>query len=423
MEIDRYPESRFGEARRTVGRHGYVAYFPRPIPRALDLSPAVIRLLSDAEAALGRLAGVGQLLPNPHLLIHPYALREALSSTRIEGTRSSFAELYELQASGAEPDPDAEEVINYVAALEHGLTRLATLPLSVRLLREMHGLLMQGVRGRERRPGELRTSQNLIGGTGSTIDTASFVPPPPDELAAALRDWEQFANEDSPLPLLVQDALLHYQFETLHPFLDGNGRLGRLLIVLFLVARGRLPAPLLYLSSYLDQHRRRYYEALEAPRRSGDIEPWLTLFLEAVESQALDAVGRAERFIALRDAHRTIAAGLGSAKAVALVDVVFEEPILVTRTVEQRLGVTRPTAISLLRQLRDVGILTQDAAGPRGQLRFVAKGVMDVLAGDELAPEDLMGHHTIPRLSLDQLRAEGDEFFGTEDRLDERPGQ
>ncbi|MEO6628277.1 MAG: Fic family protein, partial [Aquihabitans sp.] len=274
------------------------------------------------------------------------------------------------------------EVLNYIAAIEWGLAELETLPLSVRLLREMHRRLLAGVRGRDRRPGELRTSQNWIGGSGSTIESARFVPPPPDALGALLTDWEQFANDEVELPLLVQDALLHYQFETLHPFLDGNGRLGRLVIVFFLVARGRLPAPLLYLSSYLERDRQRYYDALQAPREGGDIEQWIRLFLEAVQTQAVDAVLRAQRILELRERYRAAASSSPSTNLTALADLVCERPILTARLVMDRLQVSRPTAISLLRQLTGLKVLTEQKSGPRGQLRYVAQDLLSALSDD-----------------------------------------
>ncbi len=373
MQVEHYASTEYGEARRTPGRHGYVAYFPAPIPREVELPAATIRLLADAEAALGTLSGVGQLVPNPYLLIRPYLLREALSSTRIEGTQASLFDVLEVEATGETPSPDVEEVLNYIEALEWGLTQVEKLPLGVRLIREMHRRLLAGVRGRERMPGEFRTSQNWVGGGGSTIETARFVPPPPDELGDLLADWERFAHDDVDLPLLVQNALLHYQFETLHPFLDGNGRLGRLLIVFSLIERGRLSAPLLYVSSYLERDRERYYEALQTVRQTGNAVPWIELFLEAVETQAADAVARARRIVSLREHYRAAASAIPSSNGLALVDLVCERPIVSSRAVEDRLGVTRPTALKLLRQLETVGVLSRTDHGPRGQRRYVAE--------------------------------------------------
>jgi Fic family protein len=373
MQLDQYTPTPFGQARRTPGRHGYVAYFPAPIPRAIELPPSTIRLLADAEAALGMLSGVGQLVPNPYLLIRPYLLREALSSTRIEGTQASLFDVLEIEATGEPPNADVEEVLNYIGALEWALAQIEQLPLGVRLIREMHRRLLAGVRGRERMPGEYRNSQNWVGSSGSTIETARFVPPPPEELPDLLADWERFAHEDVDLPVLIQNALLHYQFETLHPFLDGNGRLGRLLIVFSLIERGRLSAPLLYVSSYLERARDRYYEALQTVRQEGDPIPWIELFLEAVKTQATDAVSRAQRIVELRERYRSAASAIPSSNGMALVDLVCEHPIVSSRAVEDRLGVTRPTALKLLRQLEAVAVLTEVDHGPRGQRRYVAR--------------------------------------------------
>jgi len=376
VELAAYASTVFGEAKRTLGRHGYVAYFPATIPRTLDLPASLITLLADAEAALGRLAGVGQLVPNPYLLIRPYLLREALASTRIEGTQASLADVFEVEASGETPNADVEEVLNYIDALEWGLAERNTLPLGVRLIREIHRRLLAGVRGRERTPGEFRTSQNWVGPGTSTIETARFVPPPPEELPILLADWERFAHDEVELPLLIKNALLHYQFETLHPFLDGNGRLGRLLIVFYLVEHGRLTAPLLYLSAYLEADRERYYEALQTVRETGDPLPWIELFLSAVHSQATDAVVRAQRIVELRERYRAAASSIASSNGTALVDLVCETPIVSSRTVEARLGVTRPTALKLLRQLEAVGVLSEGDPGPRGQRRYVARELM-----------------------------------------------
>jgi Fic family protein len=376
VEHSDYASTPFGEPRRTVGRHGYVAYFPAPIPRTIELPASTIRLLADAEASLGRLAGVGQLVPNPHLLIRPYLLREALASTRIEGTQASLADVFEAEASDEPPSADVEEVVNYIEALEWGLGQMEKLPLGVRLIREMHRRLLAGVRGRERMPGEFRTTQNWVGVAGSTIETARFVPPPPEELPSLLADWERYAHAELDVPLLLQNALLHYQFETLHPFLDGNGRIGRLLSVFLLVDRGRLPAPLLYLSTYLERDRERYYEALQAIRERGEALPWIELFLIAVRTQAADAVVRAQRIVELRERYRVAAAAIASSSAMALVDLVCETPIVSSRVVEAGLGVSRPTALRLLRQLEAVGVLEEGKAGPRGQRRYLARELM-----------------------------------------------
>ena len=385
VELTDYAPTPFGEARRTLGRHGYVAYFPAPIPRTIELPAPTIRLLADAEASLGRLSGIGQLVPNPHLLIRPYLLREALSSSRIEGTQASLADVFEAEASEEPPNADVEEVLNYIDALEWSLTQRGQLPLGVRLIREMHRRLLSGVRGRERMPGEFRTTQNWVGAGGSTIESARFVAPPPGELPALLADWERYAHEDVEVPLLVQNALLHHQFETLHPFLDGNGRLGRLLSVFLLVEHGRLPAPLLYLSAYIERDRERYYEALQTVRERGNALPWIELFLDAVRTQATDAVARALRIVELRERYRTAAAAITSSSAMTLVDLACETPILSARAVEARLDVTRPTALRLLRQLEEVGVLEEGRPGPRGQRRYLARELMAAVTDENVA--------------------------------------
>lgn len=337
--------------------------------------------LADAEAALGRLAALGGLLPNPDLLVRPYLLREAVSSTRIEGTRATIGEVLDADAAGTAPGADVEEVVNYVDAVRWGTTRLNDLPVSTRLLREMHKRLMAGVRGRDLAPGEFRTTQNWIGPPGSTIESAPFVPPPPSELPALLSDWERFAHEEPEMPLLVQNALLHSQLETIHPFLDGNGRLGRLMLVFFLVARQRLPEPLLYLSAHLERNRDAYYAALQALRETGDALPWIDLFLASVKTEAVDAVSRAQRIVELRDKYLEAAASVGTANAAALVDLLCENPVVTTRSIENRLGVSRPTALRLLRRMAERGVLSERQVGARGQRRYVAAQLMAVVTG------------------------------------------
>lgn len=294
-----------------------------------------------------------------------------------------MAEVMEVGAAGEAPNPDVEEVLGYVDALQWGLSQLERLPMSTRLLREMHRRLMAGVRGRTGTPGELRTTQNWIGAPGSTVETAEFVPPPPQELPALLTDWERFANEEAEMPLLIQDALLHSQFETIHPFLDGNGRLGRLVLVFFLVARGRLSAPLLYLSDHLEADRQRYYESLRAIQERGDAAPWINLFLTSVETQAVDAVARAEKIIGLRESYREEAAGLGTPNAFVLVDLICESPVVTSRLVEERLGVSRPTALRLLRRLEARRVLSESERGTRGQRHYVALEMMAAVADEK----------------------------------------
>ena len=255
-------------------------------------------------------------------------------------------------------------------------------PVSTRLIREMHAVILAGVRGRDRQPGELRTTQNWIGAPGATIETATFVPPPPEQLSDLLTDLERFIHEQPQVPPLVQAALVHYQFETIHPFLDGNGRLGRLLVVFFLVTRDRLPAPLLYLSPFFESRRDQYYKALQGVRERGAFDNWLGLFLDGVRTQAIDAVARAERLTDLRERYRIDVQDATRGAANQLVDLAFEQPVLNARATEQRLGISRPAALNALRQLADLGVLTEVSGGPRGQLRWRVDQVLAILTAE-----------------------------------------
>ena len=339
------------------------------------------------EAALGRLAGAGRLLGNPQLLIYPYLRREAVSSTRIEGTQASLSDIFDAEADGRPASGEIEEVVNYIQAMELGIGRLPELPLSLRLMCEMHSVILTGVRGAERLPGEVRRTQNWVGNPDATVATALFVPPPPEKVGALLSDLERFIHDTPQLPPLVQTALVHYQFETIHPFLDGNGRLGRLLIVFFLIQRGRLQTPLLYLSSYFEAHRDTYYETLQGVRERGDFESWLQFFLRGVEVQAGDAITRSERLMDLREQYRQVVLAESRGAPNALVDLAFQRPFLNGRMVETGLGISRPSALRALERLENLGLLHAAPEGPRRQRRWVAVEVMDILTG-EIVPEN-----------------------------------
>src|SRR5712692_7664170 len=308
---------------------GYAAFIPAPLPPPLVYDDDLVLALSRADAALSELSGLGRHLPNPHLLIAPYVRREAVLSSRIEGTTTTLAELLleEVAEGAARRDPaDVREVRNYVTALEYGVTRLRTLPLSLRLVLELHARLMKGVRGEHATPGEFRRTQNWIGVPRSTLESAIYVPPPPEFMMEALEAWERFLHERGRVPDLVQCALMHEQFEAIHPFLDGNGRVGRLLITLFLIERGRLSQPLLYLSDYIERHRNEYYEGLQRVRTVGDWPGWLHFFLAGVAATAHHGVGQAARLTALRDRLRKRV--LRRPKALALLDALFANPFL-----------------------------------------------------------------------------------------------
>lgn len=376
-----YPSDAYGTVHRAPDPGGYDFFVPSPVPRALRLDASTTSLLSKADRALGRLAGTGRLLPNPHLLVQPYLTAEALSSSRIEGTQASLSDVFEAEAeTGDSSTMDVREVQNYIRAFEHGLARLDELPLSLRLIREVHDRLMAGVRGEEKSPGEFRRSQNWIGPPGCTLDESVFTPPRHDpEMIESLRDWESFLHENHDLPPLIACALIHYQFETIHPFLDGNGRLGRLVIVLYLMMREELPEPLLYLSPYFEQRRDRYYALLQGVRQRGEMKQWLEFFLEAVASQATSAVTLAEALLELQSDHRQRLADDRS-RASEIIDLLFVNPFVTTRRVTDALGVTNAGANNLLRRLESVEILRQShVSGRGGRITWYAPDVMNVL--------------------------------------------
>jgi Fic family protein len=291
-------------------------------------------------------------------------------SSRIEGTKTDVGQLLRFEAGQApsqEAAVDAQEVVNYDEAIEHGPMRVGDgFPMSIRLFREMHDRLLRGVRGRHRRPGQLRTSPVWLG--GSTLDNAVFVPPPPEEMQRALGDLEAFLHESS-LPLLVQLALAHYQFEVIHPFLDGNGRIGRLTIPLMLVWRKVVPQPLLYLSAYLEQHRSEYYDHLLITSQSGEIMPWIQFFLRAVEHQARDSEERTVRLVELRQRLRTELLDEGRANSVIrLAEELFARPVMTTAQTQERIGVTRPTAQAAIDALVERGDLHEITGRARGRV-------------------------------------------------------
>lgn len=348
MDPDRFTAPEFGRPLREGASFWY--FEPEPMPRNVELTMETVLALSSADNALGRLATAGKFLKEPTLFVRPYMTREAVASSRIEGTQASLSDVLQAEAAGGEPLGDVEEVRNYIAALDRGLELLPELPISQRLVVDLHQVLMRGVRGRERQPGELRRLPVYIGSPTDSAETAVFVPPLPPALPRLLSDWEDFVNNPPRLPPLVTCALLHYQFETIHPFMDGNGRLGRLLIVLFLIERGLLPLPLLYVSAYLEQNRRDYYDRLQMVRERGELQQWIQFFLTAVASQAEDAVARAEELFDLRESYRLQLAGARS-RAAEVVDLLFENPFVTAKSVAVRLGVTNQGALNLIRSL------------------------------------------------------------------------
>ena len=358
---------------------GYAAFIPDSLPPTLDWTPRMVTALSDADRAIGQLAGEGRRLPNPHVLMRPFVAREAVLSSKIEGTQATLGELLAAEAGAVvdrSPD-DLREVANYVVALEQGIDALPELGLSVRLLQETHGMLMRGVRGGQAQPGRIRAVQNWIGVPGSTPHTALYVPPPPSALAELLARLEAFLAQTA-LPPLVQIALAHYQFEAIHPFLDGNGRVGRLMITLFLLQRAVLPSPLLYLSAFFEATRAEYYERLRAVSEAGDWENWIVYFVNGVARQSEDAVDRAARILELLDAWRLPVAGLGSDTPARLVDLLAANPFVTAAGVEEKLGVARTTAARAIARLVDLEIL-QQVDERRRDRAYCAKAILDVL--------------------------------------------
>ncbi|MEX0675776.1 MAG: Fic family protein [Pirellulales bacterium] len=339
-------------------------------------------LLNDAALELGRLDGLAINLPNPDLFLSMYVRKEALLSSQIEGTQASLDDVlaYEVQAQ-SHRSKDAVEVVNYVRAMNYGLERLKTFPLSLRLIREIHGVMLEGVRGGEKLPGEFRKSQNWIGSAGSTIETADFVPPPPHEVQAALANFEKFLHSKLAIPALLRCALVHAQFETIHPFLDGNGRIGRLLITFLLCHDGVLRRPLLYLSYYFKIHRSEYYDRLNAVRFEGDWEGWLKFFLRGVVEVARQAAETAKRILDMRASHlETVrkARPKGSTNALRLLDLLYMAPYQSASATSETLKISVPTANSLLSTFQGIGILREVTQASWGRI-YAYKPYLDLL--------------------------------------------
>jgi len=367
------------------------AFVPRPLPPdpPLELNEQRQRLLERATLALGRLDSVTLLLPDPHLFLYAYVRREAVLSSQIEGTQSSLAQLllFELEEAPGVPLDDVLEVSNYVAALEHGLKRLREgFPLSNRLIREMHAILLSRGRGSEKSPGEFRRSQNWIGGTRP--GNAHFVPPPPQYVQDCMSDLERFLHhEGNPYPALIKAALAHVQFETIHPFLDGNGRIGRLLIAFILHHDGLLSQPLLYLSLYFKQHRSEYYRLLDIVRMEGDWEAWLDFFLEGVEQTASNAVETARRLLSLfqRDEQVIQKAGRSASTLLRVFRVLCERPLATLNQVRERSGLSFPAVSHAMAALAQLGIV-REVTGQRRHRIFAYNEYLNILnEGTEIA--------------------------------------
>jgi Fic family protein len=355
---------------------GYFAFIPAPLPPRppIALTSTLQTLLSKADRELGRLDGSIQTLPNPDLFVLMYVRKEAVLSSQIEGTQSSLQDLLAAEAKvlAKENPRDVAEVVNYVKAMNHGLSRLEKLPVSVRLFREIHEKLLTGVRGSTLTPGELRRSQNWIGPAGCTLAEAAFVPLPPEEVPQALGDLEKFLHQDDDMPLLIKIGLAHVQFETIHPFLDGNGRIGRLLITFLLCERGVLQKPVLYLSYYFKRHRQAYYDHLQAVRDAGDWEGWLAFFLRGIAEVSAQATETARRILELRERHRTLITehlGRAAGNGHRVLEHLYKRPIISVKEVKSVTGTSNPAANQLVQKLVEQGIINE-ITGQKRNRRF-----------------------------------------------------
>jgi Fic family protein len=347
-------------------------------------------MLSLADRSLGRLDGASEGLPNPELFVFMYVRKEAVLSSQIEGTQASLIDVLEFEAQQATDHPlDVEEVINYVAALKHGLDRLNTLPVSLRLVGEIHARLMEGVRGHDKTPGEFRRSQNWIGAAGSSLKNAAFVPPPPAEMLEALGAWERFLHDEGQaMPALIKVGLAHAQFETIHPFLDGNGRMGRLLITFLLCEKGILARPLLYLSHYFKRHRSEYYDRLQAVRDSGAWEAWLRFFLRGVAEVSEEATLTARRSVAMREEHRALVQaklGQSAAKGLTLLEKLYFQPIITVAQAAEVTGQAFANANKLVARMAEIGLL-EERTGQKRRRRFSYEPYLALFRDGEVDP-------------------------------------
>ncbi|MPZ68675.1 MAG: Fic family protein [Actinobacteria bacterium] len=378
MDAEAFSEAQRGYLRRHPG--GYLAFVPPSLPPELELAPDLVNALSEADRNLGLLAGAGEWLPNPHLLIRSFVKREAVLSSRIEGTQASIVDLVLFEASPRTSTvSDVREVANYVRALELGVHEDRVLPISLRLMRDLHRELITGIGGAHLTPGEFRTSQNWIGPPGCTLNQASYVPPPPEDMRDALDAFEKYLHAKSDFPPLIRLAIVHYQFEAIHPFLDGNGRVGRLLVTLLLHEWRLLPQPLLYLSAFFERHRNDYYRLLLGVSLAGDWEEWITFFLTGIAEQSADVVERARRLLALRERYRSeLHTARSSALPLKLVDHLFEQPALNLAQARELLGVSARAASMNVQKLEEAGIVVEVTKRARNRV-YVADEILDLI--------------------------------------------
>lgn len=376
MQAEDFTDKRSGELIRTI--NGNWAFMPNSLPPTIEYSSSLVAQLSEADAALAELSGVGRQLANPALLIGPYLNVEARLSSQIEGTIASYADMFVDQIEdGGDVRDSVREVNNYVRALNFGVQQLDAIPFSLRLVRELHRVLMTGVRGQNRSPGEFRQIQNYVGATGTNESTAIYVPPPVPQMHIALDAWERFAHDERHvIPELVRCALLHVQFESIHPFHDGNGRTGRLLIPLYLMQRRRLSRPLLYLSAYIDARRRDYYDLLQRTRTHGAWTDWLEFFLRGIAVTARAALVQTQALLDLRTELMRETRDVPNADI--LIDALFSNPFTTLPATTRIIGKTTPTASALINALRTRGVLEEVTGKLRGRV-YVVRRILAII--------------------------------------------
>lgn len=365
---------------------GYQAFIPNSLPPnpPIQIDTEMQFLLSAADRKLGRLDGITRTLPNPNLFLAMFVKKEAVLSSQIEGTQASLVDILDVPSShekSSEKKGDVEAVVNYVAAMNHGLQRLRELPLSLRLIKEIHGILLQGVRGSERNPGEFRKSQNWIGPQGCSLINASFVPPPKDDMIDSMNDLEIFFHTEDFLPPLIKIAIIHAQFETIHPFLDGNGRIGRLLITFWLCHQDILSKPLLYLSYFFKLNRSEYYDRLMNVRMHGDWENWIKFFLKGIAVSSDEAISSAEQILGLKSRHTELLTSVAKNNNTyqKLLEYLFENPVLTRKDVIDHLNITSPTAGTLLESFCEIGILRDVTPDKQRGKTYYYEEYLDIL--------------------------------------------
>ena len=364
------------------GEMAYQSFRPAMLPPALDMDEEMIQTLVQATKALTALDTLSSNIPDMNLFVSMYVRKEALLSSQIEGTQATLEDVLDpLIEKNA--NQNVADVINYIRATEYAMNRLNTLPLCNRLIKETHAVLMEGVRGQEKSPGEFRTSQNWIGAAGSTLKTARYIPPRPEDMMEAMSDLEKYIHAEDPLDVLIQAALIHYQFETIHPFLDGNGRVGRLLITLFLMERGALQTPALYISFYLKKNRIEYYDRMSEVRSKGNYEQWVKFFLRAVQSSAEDALETIRELASLHDRSMAVIDGMGRAAKTgkALFAYLEQNPIIDIRKTAEALGLSFSTVSGAVKRLEEKGILIQTNNASRNRV-FAYQEYLDILRKD-----------------------------------------